>query len=111
MKRTQVFVSYSHVDSEYLARLRVHLRPFERKNLVDVWSDAKVKAGQRWRKEIEDAIGRAAVAILLVSADFLASDFVAENELPPLLKAAQGEGDRRECASFDRCRAGCRPHR
>lgn len=92
MKRGQVFVSYSHEDSEHLARLKVHLRPFERKGLVEVWSDAKLKAGQRWRKQIEDAINRAAVAILLVSADFLASDFVVDNELPPLLKAAQEEG-------------------
>lgn len=91
-KRDQVFVSYSHADSDHLQRLKVHLRPFERQSRVDVWSDAKIKAGQQWRKEIETALGRAAVAILMISADFLASDFVSDNELPPLLEAAQSDG-------------------
>lgn len=92
--RTQVFVSYSHADSEHLLRLKVHLRPYERDGLIELWSDTKIRAGQQWKREIETAVGRAAVAVLLVSADFLASDFVAENELPPLLARAQSDGVR-----------------
>ncbi|BDV44203.1 hypothetical protein GURASL_31260 [Geotalea uraniireducens] len=92
MTRDAVFISYSHADSEYLSRLKVHLRPYERKSLIDLWSDTKIRTGQQWKKEIEAALGRAAVAILLVSADFLASDFVVDNELPPLLDAAKNNG-------------------
>lgn len=94
VRRNQVFVSYSHADSAYLARLKIHLRPFERSGSVVVWSDSAITTGQRWRREIASAIDRAAVAILLVSADFLASDFIAENELPPLLQGAQDIGVR-----------------
>jgi hypothetical protein len=90
--RTQIFVSYSHVDREYLARLKVHLRPFERENLVEVWSDTKIHVGQDWRKEIQAALDRSAAAILLISADFLASDFIANKELPHLLDAAKNDG-------------------
>jgi len=92
VRRTHVFVSYSHADSEHLVRLRVHLRPFERTRQVEVWADTKIHPGQNWRGEIREAIQRAAVAALLISADFLASDFIVENELPPLLAAAQKEG-------------------
>jgi len=52
----------------------------------------KVLPGAIWREEINKALLCAKVAILLVSADFLASKFIAENELPPLLAAARIDG-------------------
>jgi TIR domain len=88
----KVFISYSRKDKEYLERLLVHLKPLERAGLIDAWVDTRLKAGDRWKKEIELALQRASVAIILVSADFLASDFVVENELPPILAKAELEG-------------------
>jgi hypothetical protein len=90
--RTKAFISYSHRDAKYLARLHVHLAFYERHGQLDVWDDMKVLPGALWRVEIKQAILCAKVAILLVSADFLASKFVVENELPPLLAAAQSDG-------------------
>lgn len=50
--------------------------------------------GDKWRKEIAENIGNAAVAVLLVSADFLASEFIANHEIPPLLIKAEAAGTR-----------------
>jgi len=87
-----IFVSYSHQDSTWLDRLKVHLKPLERKYPLDIWDDTKIGAGSRWLEEIRLAIENARVAILLISADFLASDFIVNNELPHLLLAARTRG-------------------
>ena len=83
-----VFVSYSHSDEPWLKRVQVHLRPIVRKAQggVEVFDDQIIKAGDRWRDEVQKAVEGCRIAILLLSADFMASDFIAENELPPLLK-------------------------
>lgn len=88
----RIFVSYAHTDSRCLDRLMVHLRPLERLSKIECWSDNRIRAGDRWRAEIAENIENAAVAVLLVSADFLASDFIVNHELPPLLIKAEASG-------------------
>jgi hypothetical protein len=60
--------------------------------MIDIWDDTRLSAGDKWREEIAQAITNCKVAILLISADFLASEFIAQNELPPLLRAARLDG-------------------
>lgn len=90
--RSQIFVSYSHADSDYQLCLRKHLSAFERSGNITYWSDSQLNAGDLWKNEIESNIHKAAVAILLISADFLVSDFIQSNELPQLLKSWEDAG-------------------
>lgn len=92
--RLRVFISYSHADRSCLDRLLVHLKPFHREGKIDAWSDTRIRPGSKWKQEIAENIERAAVAVLLLSADFLASDFIVEKELPPLLFNAESNGTR-----------------
>src|SRR5262245_50873128 len=84
-KTSQVFISYSHKDKEWLERLLIFLNPLERNGIIKCWADTKIDAGGKWKQEIKQAIESASAAILLISADFIASDFIATDELPPLL--------------------------
>ena len=69
----------------HLSVLKKYIGGFEE------WSDKKIHAGQHWKEEIKKALDDANIAILLVSTDFLASDFIKNNELPPILRKAEAE--------------------
>jgi hypothetical protein len=93
-RRTTIFVSYCHRNRRWVQRLRVHLTPYDRLGVLDLWDDTRIAPGDQWRSEIRGAIDRAAASILLISPDFLASEFVATEELPKLLAKAERGGSR-----------------
>jgi hypothetical protein len=100
MSRNQIFISYSHKDKEWLDLLKINLKPHFRKNSnlpedsIFAWDDTYIKPGDDWREKINQALAEAKIAILLVSSDFLASDFICDEELPYLFEAAKTKGIR-----------------
>jgi hypothetical protein len=87
--RDSVFISHSHKDSEWLDRLKPLLEPLIHEEQITVWNDTMLQASQQCDRQIREALARAKVAVLLVSADFLASRLIVEQELPWIMEAAE----------------------
>ena len=70
----------------------MHLKPLERSGKISTWSDKKIVPGADWMEEIRRALAVAKVAVMLVSPEFLASDFIHHQELGPLLEKTKRDG-------------------
>lgn len=87
-----VFISYCHRDQEWVEKIKKWLDPLAQKGLLGMWADTDIKPGEDWRKAIEKALTDAKAALLLVTQDFLTSEFIRTHELPQLLDAAKANG-------------------
>ena len=76
-----VFFSYSHPDESLRDQLEVHLSGLKRQGLISAWHDRKITAGSEFGNTISDNLEAAAVILLLVSPDFINSDYCYEREM------------------------------
>ena len=81
------FVSYSHEDDKFLRELAEHLKASRVQ--IDAWDDRRIRAGDNWDEQIQEALSSAHIFVLLVSPPFLASDYVTKKELRPMLARAK----------------------
>jgi hypothetical protein len=90
--RERIVILSSHKDQDWLQQLKEFLAPAVRAELISEWEDTQIQPGAQWRDEIQTALSTAKVAVLMVSAGFLNSEFITSEELPTLLQEAKDEG-------------------
>lgn len=82
----KVFISYSHKDETALERLHTHLAVLRREGRIDEWFDREILAGREIDAEVAERLESSGLFLLLVSPDFLASDYCVEREMERALE-------------------------
>src|SRR5437899_11887808 len=77
----KIFCCYAHEDEALLIQLKAHLRPLQRQGLIDIWYDRDISAGTEWEREISEQLNTAQIILLLVSPDFMDSDYCYSKEM------------------------------
>ena len=85
-KLIHIFYSYAHEDEEFREQLEKHLTLLKRQGLIHGWHDREITAGREWAGAIDKNLEASQIILLLVSADFLASDYCYDTEMTQALK-------------------------
>jgi hypothetical protein len=80
-KAIEVFYSYSHKDEDLRDELEKHLSILKHQGVIQSWHDRRIGAGREWEAEIDTHLNTAHIILLLISADFLASDYCYDVEM------------------------------
>ena len=87
--RKKIFISYSRKDKKKLDELKIMLKGAFQDEVIQIWDDSKILPGENWEEIINKALSITKVTILLVTKNFIASDFIMKNELPFFLNMAK----------------------
>lgn len=82
----KIFFCYAREDEALLNKLKSHLKPLQRQELIDVWHDRDISAGAEWEREVNKHLNTAQIILLLVSPDFMASDYAYSIEMKRALE-------------------------
>ena len=100
----QVFYSYSHKDTELRNQIGTFLAPLRHNNKIVEWHDRKIEPGANWQNEISVRLDSAHLILLLISADFLASDYCFGVEVEKAMRRLK-RGEVEDCHQFCLSRA------
>ncbi len=84
-----IFISYSHKDERFLSELSTHLQWLKRQDKIALWHDRVIEAGAEWELELRHQLESSQIILLLISADFLASDYCYSFEMKLALERHQ----------------------
>jgi TIR domain len=79
--KVKIFISYSHVDERFKDRLVVSLSQLKREELIEIWTDRDIMLGELWDKKIKVKLEEANLILLLISPDFIASEYCYDFEM------------------------------
>jgi hypothetical protein len=85
-KSVKLFISYSHRDEELRQQLDKHLASLKRQKVIEAWHDRKIEAGMDWAKQIDNNLNKADIILLLISPDFIFSNYCSEIEMEQAIK-------------------------
>jgi hypothetical protein len=85
-KAVEIFFSYAHEDESLRDELAKHLKLLERQGIIKAWHDRNITAGEEWKNAINANLESAEIILLLISADFLASDYCYDIEMKTALE-------------------------
>jgi hypothetical protein len=97
----ELFFAYSHKDETLRDELEKHLTILNRSGIISSWHDRKISGGVEWDDEIDEYLNRADIILLLVSVDFLASNYCYEKEMKRAIERHEmGEACHTNCAAL-----------
>ena len=88
-KALELFYSYAHTDERWRKRLEIHLSNLKRQGFIVAWHDQNISAGTTWASEINVHLNTAHIILLLISPDFIASDYCYSIEMTRAMERHQ----------------------
>ena len=80
-EKLKIFCCYAHQDQPLFFKLKAHLASLVRNGIINIWEDNEINSGIAWKKEVNGHLDAAHIILLLISPDFMASDYCYSKEM------------------------------
>lgn len=94
VKPSRLFISYSSKNTEFMRRFVTHLEPLRRNGTVALWNDRMIEPGTKWDNTIKEELKAADLIVFLLSPDFIATNYIFENEIPQAIKQLESNNSK-----------------